>query len=217
MRRPSRGSLFRSRERAVAGVLILLLGAAAYVAASGTWRGPSADPTRRAVVFLGDSITAGDGVAPEVTFPHRLGASLGIPIRNAGISGDTTAGGLRRLDADVLAHRPRVVVVELGVNDEMDYHRPAEETLATLRRITRRLRKNGVAVVLVYTPFGDFDHEVYRQGFRDLKRRERVRLVEHFYDGIVPSLTVDGIHPTAEGHALLAQRLEPILRELLGK
>jgi acyl-CoA thioesterase-1 len=187
-----------------------------YVAASGAWRGRSADPSRRGVVFLGDSITAGDGVAPNVSFPHRLEAALGIPIWNAGISDDTTTGGLRRLDADVLAHRPRVVVVELGVNDEVDHHRPVGETLATLRRITRRLRKDGAAVVLLYTPFGDFDHEVYRQGLRDLARRERVRLVEHFYDGIVPRLTVDGIHPTAEGHALLAQRLEPILRELLG-
>jgi lysophospholipase L1-like esterase len=99
------------------------------------------------------------------------------------------------------------VVVELGVNDEVDHRRPAEETLATLERITRRLRKNGAAVVVVDTPFGDFDRDVYRQGFRDIARRQRVRLVEHFYDGIVPSLTVDGLHPSAEGHALLAQRL----------
>jgi len=210
------GSLFGSRARVVAGGLTLLLGAAAYVASSGAWRGPSADPSRRAVVFLGDSITAGDGVASEVTFPHHLGASLRVPAWNAGISGDTTTGGLRRLDADVLSHRPRVVVVELGVNDEVDHHRPAEETLATLRRITRRLRKDGAAVVLVYTPFGDFDRDVYRQGLRNIARRERVRLVENFYDGIVPHLTVDGIHPSAEGHALLARRLEPILRELLG-
>jgi acyl-CoA thioesterase-1 len=213
------GVRYRVRPPAVAGALILvLLGGAALVAAM-LWarRELSADPTRQGVVFLGDSITSGDGVSPEVTFPHRLGAALGVPIRNAGISGDTTAGALQRLDADVLAHRPRVVVVELGVNDEVDHHRPAAETLATLRRITRRLVKKGAAVVLVYTPFGDFDHPVYRQGFRDLARRERVRLVEDFYAGIVPQLTVDGIHPTADGHALLARRLEPVLRELLGR
>jgi acyl-CoA thioesterase-1 len=204
------GSLRRRRRRAVTGTLILLLGAATYTACS-----VGGDSSRRTVVFLGDSITAGDGVAPEVTFPHRLGVALGVPVRNAGISGDTTAGGLRRLDADVFVHRPRVVVVELGVNDEVDHHRPARETLGTLQRIARRLRKQDVAVVLVYTPFGDFDHPVYREGFRDIARRERVRLVENFYDGIVPALTVDGIHPSPEGHALLARRLEPILRELL--
>jgi acyl-CoA thioesterase I len=213
------GSLFRVQKRAVVGALILLLlGGAAFVASSSRLRrGLSADPARQGVVFLGDSITAGDGVAPEVTFPSRLGAALGVPVWNAGISGDTTAGALQRLDADVLGHRPRVVVVELGVNDEVDHHRPAAETLATLRRITRRLGKKGAAVVLVYTPFADFDHPVYRQGFRDLARRERVRVVENFYDGIVPRLTVDGIHPTADGHALLARRLEPVLRELLGR
>jgi len=203
----------------VAGVLILLLlGGAAFVALS-LWarRGFSGDPTQQTVVFLGDSITSGDGVSPEVTFPHRLGAALGVPVWNAGISGDTTARALQRLDADVLVHRPRVVVVELGVNDEVDHHRPAAETLAMLRRITRRLAKQGAAVVLVYTPFGTFDHPVYRQGFRDLARRERVRLVADFYDGIVPRLTVDGIHPSVDGHALLARRLEPVLRELLGR
>jgi acyl-CoA thioesterase I len=213
------GARYRIRQPAVAGALILvLLGGAALVASTlGARRGLSADPTRQGVVFLGDSITSGDGVSPEVTFPHRLGTVLGVPIWNAGISGDTTAGALQRLDADVLAHRPRVVVVELGVNDEVDHHRPAVETLATLRRITRRLVKKGAAVVLLYTPFGDFDQPVYRQGFRDLARRERVRLVEDFYEGIVPQLTVDGIHPTADGHALLARRLEPVLRELLGR
>jgi len=109
-----------------------------------------------------------------------------------------------------------VVVVELGVNDEVDHHRPAGETLATLERIARRLRKSGAAVVLVYTPFGDFDRDVHRQGLRDIARRERARLVESFYDGIVPHLTVDGLHPSVEGHAVLARRLEPVLRELLG-
>lgn len=213
------GTRYRIRQPAVAGALILVLLGGAALVASTLWarRGLSADPTRQGVVFLGDSITSGDRVSPEVTFPRRLGTALGVPIWNAGISGDTTAGALQRLDADVLAHRPRVVVVELGVNDEVDHHRPAAETLATLRRITRRLVKKGAAVVLVYTPFGDFDHPVYRQGLRDLARRERVRLVEDFYEGIVPQLTVDGIHPTADGHALLARRLEPLLRELLGR
>jgi acyl-CoA thioesterase-1 len=201
--------LRRHRGQLATGTLCLLV-AAACLACSGT-----DDSSRKAVVFLGNSITAGDGVAPEATFCHRLGVALGIPVRNAGVSGDTTTGALRRLDRDVLAHQPRVVVVELGVNDEVEYHRPARETLGTLERIARRLRRKDIAVVLVYTPFGDFDHAIYREGLRDIARRERVRLVEDFYEGIVPALTVDGLHPSPEGHALLAQRLEPILRELL--
>jgi acyl-CoA thioesterase-1 len=206
----------RSRRWVVAGGLVLLAVVVAGIVSPRVRRGLSGAPSRRGVVFLGDSITSGDGVAPDATFAHRLGIALGVPVWNAGVSGDTTTGALQRLGTDVLVHRPRVVVVELGVNDEVDHHRPASETLATLERIARRLRKKGAAVVLVYTPFGDFDRDVYRQGLRDIARRERAPLIESFYDGIVPHLTVDGLHPSVEGHAVLAGRLEPVLRELLG-
>jgi acyl-CoA thioesterase-1 len=203
------------RVWAVASTLLGLVAVASIVWLP-AWRGHSGGPGRQGVVFLGDSITSGDGVAAADTFVHRLGATLGVPVWNAGVSGDTATGALRRLGQDVLDHRPRVVVVELGVNDEVDQRRPAAETLATLERIARRLRRRGAAVVIVYTPFGEFDREVYRQGLREIARRERARLIESFYDGIVPQLTVDGLHPSAEGHAVLARRLEPVLRELLG-
>jgi acyl-CoA thioesterase-1 len=201
------------RGWAVAAGLMLLAGAVAAIAWPRLWPG---EVSRQGVVFLGDSITSGDGVPPEATFAHRIGVALGVRVWNAGVSGDTTSGALRRLGTDVLAHRPRVVVVELGVNDEVDHRRPVSETVATLEQIVRRLRKRGIAVVLVYTPFGDFDRDVYRQGLRDIARRQRARLVESFYDGIVPKLTVDGLHPSIEGHAVLARRLEPVVRELLG-
>ena len=206
----------RPRRWVVAGGLALLAVAVAGIVSPRVWRGLSRAPGLQGIVFLGDSITSGDGVAPDTTFAHRLGIALGVPVWNAGVSGDTTTGALQRLGTYVLAHRPRVVVVELGVNDAVDHHRPASETLATLERIVRRLRRRGAAVVLVYTPFGEFDHDVYRQGFRDIARRERARLIESFYDGIVPHLTVDGLHPSVEGHVALAGRLEPVLRELLG-
>jgi acyl-CoA thioesterase I len=201
------------RGWAVAAGLVLLAGVVAASAWPRLWPGAV---SRQGVVFLGDSITSGDGVAPEATFAHRVGVGLGVRVWNAGVSGDTTSRALRRLGTDVLAHRPLVVVVELGVNDEVDHRRPARETLGTLEQIVRRLRTRGIAVVLVYTPFGDFGRDVYRQGLRDIARRQRARLVESFYDGIVPKLTVDGLHPSFEGHAVFARRLEPVVRELLG-
>ena len=70
--------------------------------------------------------------------------------------------------------------------------------------------------MLVYTPFGDFDRDVYRRGLRDIARRQRARLAEFFCDSIVPTLTVDGLHPSIEGHAVLARRLEPVVREPFG-
>jgi acyl-CoA thioesterase-1 len=200
---------------AIAGLGLLALAGGVYAGCTSGWL-KQLDPSRQGVVFLGDSITSGDRVSPEVTFSARLGRRLGVPVRNAGISGDTTWRALERLDADVLAHRPKIVVVTLGVNDEVDYHRPAEETLRNLRRIARRLRKEGARVVIAYTAFAEFDSPVYRRGLQDLARRERAQLVEGFYDGIVPGLTMDGLHPSPEGHALLAARLEPVLRELLG-
>jgi acyl-CoA thioesterase-1 len=177
---------------------------------------PPLDPSRQSVVFLGDSITSGHGLPLESTFPLRLGAALGIEVRNAGISGDTTAGGLRRLDRDVLVHRPKLVVVELGANDV--FRRvPRERIFANIRAIVRRLRDDQIGVVLIHLRLGPFGGDVLASGFRNIARDEGARLVENFLDGVAPNLTTDGLHPTSTGHARLAERLEPTLRELLAR
>jgi acyl-CoA thioesterase-1 len=177
---------------------------------------PPLDPTREVVVFLGDSITGGHGLPVEVTFPHRLGAALGIPVRNAGISGDTTGGALGRLAGDVLAHRPKLVVVELGANDA--FRRvPPDELARNLRAIVRRIRENGGGALLLHVWVPAIGEDAYRRVFRAIAREEGTRLVEDFLDGVVPRLTTDGLHPTAEGHARLAERLEPVLRTLLAR
>lgn len=174
---------------------------------------PALDPAREIVVFFGDSITSGHGLPLEVAFPHRVGEALGIPVRNAGISGDTTAGGVRRLGSDVLAHRPKLVVVELGANDV--FRRvPREQTYANVRAIVRRLREEGAGVVLVHIKMGSWGGDAL-EGYREIARSEGAWLVEDFLDGVVPNLTTDGLHPTAEGHARLATRLEPLLRDIL--
>lgn len=174
------------------------------------------DPTGTAVVFLGDSITSGHGLPPEVAFPHRLGVALGIPVHNAGRSGDTTAGGLARLHADVLVHRPRLVVVELGANDA--FRRvPVRETLANLRAIVRQARAAGAGVLLLHVGIPLPGAAAYREGLRAIAREEGAALQEDVLEGIVPALTSDGLHPTAAGHARLAARLGPVLRELLGR
>jgi acyl-CoA thioesterase-1 len=171
---------------------------------------------RDTIVFLGDSITSGHGLPLEATFPQRLGAALGLNVRNAGISGDQTAGGLARLDRDVLAHRPKLVVVELGANDV--FRRVAKaETLANLRAIVRRLRDDGAGVVLVHLGLGVLARDDYREEFRAIAREERAWLVEDFLSGVVPGHSTDGLHPNEEGHARLATRLEPVLREILAR
>jgi lysophospholipase L1-like esterase len=177
---------------------------------------PPLDSARDTVVFLGDSITSGHGLPLELTFPARLGAALGMPVRNAGISGDQTAGGLARLERDVLGHRPKLVVVELGANDV--FRRvPRAETLGNLRAIARRLRENGAGVLLVHIGVGPLSGGDYLEGFRAIAREEGAWLVEDFLGGVVPGYTADGLHPTEEGHARLAAKLEPVLREILGR
>src|SRR5262249_9627088 len=174
------------------------------------------DPGRDTVVFLGDSITSGHGLPLPLTFPLRLGEMLGVSVRNAGISGDRTAGGLARLEPEVLAFRPKLVVLELGVNDAFG-RLPVEQTLGNLRAIVRRIRKDGAGVLLVHIDPRPLAPDAYRQGYRDLAREEGTWLVEDFLAGVAPGLTTDGLHPNEEGHARLATRLEPVLREILAR
>jgi acyl-CoA thioesterase-1 len=206
-------------RRVVVLALLLAAGAAIIWWPRGRPALPPLDPGRDLVVFLGDSITGGHGLALEATFAHRLGAALGIPVRNAGISGDTTAGALARLERDVLAHRPKLTLVELGANDA--FRRvPAAETLANLRDIVRRLRQAESGVIVLHvrmTALPGLSADPYREGFRAIARDEGAALFEDFLDGVVPGLTNDGLHPTAEGHARLAARLEPLLRKTLAR
>jgi acyl-CoA thioesterase-1 len=209
-----------ARRRLAPLPLAIAAVAAALVAALLWPRGPAPSPAPAAggpgpVVFLGDSITSGHGLPLAQTFPLRLGRALGVPVVNAGVSGDTTARGLGRLERDVLAHRPRLVVVELGVNDA--FHRlPPATTVENLRTITRRLRAAGAAVLLVHFRLPAWGQDGYRAELRAIAREEGAALVEDVLDGIVPQLAPDGLHPGPEGHARLADRLEPHLRALLG-
>jgi acyl-CoA thioesterase-1 len=179
---------------------------------SGDAGAPPVGPT---VVFLGDSITHGHRLSADVAFPHRLGQALGIPVVNAGISGDTTEGGLLRLDRDVLVHRPRLVVVELGVNDVFGRW-PRERTVANLRAITQRIRSQGASVILVHISLPSVGGDGHRRHLREIARAEGATLVEDFLDGVVPGHTYDGLHPDAEGQAILAERLLPVVRRALG-
>ena len=174
---------------------------------------PSAGAT---VVFLGDSITHGHRLAQEAAFPHRLGQALGVRAINAGISGDTTDGGLARLERDVLAHRPRLVVVALGVNDAFG-RRPPKGTVANLRAITQRIRAQGAAVVLLHMSVPGVAGDGNRRDLREIARAEGATVVEDFLLDVVPAHTYDGLHPDEQGQAMLAERLLPILRDALGR
>jgi acyl-CoA thioesterase-1 len=177
------------------------------------------------VVFLGDSLTAGYGLGEEQAFPALLEerfAARGLPIRvvNAGVSGDTSAGGLARLDW-VLAARPDVLVVELGANDGLRGLDLAA-TEANLRRIVEGGRAAGARVLLVgmrIPPnYGAEYAGAFEALFPRLAEELDVPLVPFLLAGVggEPELNqADGIHPNAAGHRKVAAVVEPYLEPLV--
>ncbi len=182
-------------------------------------------PEASLVVFLGDSLTAGYGLAEDQAYPalirERLAAE-GIAARvvNAGISGDTTAGGLARLDW-VLKQKPSVVVVALGGNDGLRGF-PLAETESNLRRIVERVRAAGAAPLLAGMMIPPNYGPDYAQGFAALyprlARELDVPLIPFLLAGVAAEVDLnqpDGIHPTAEGQKVLAKTVLQYLRPLL--
>jgi acyl-CoA thioesterase-1 len=177
------------------------------------------------VVALGDSLTAGLGVAADEAFPARLEARLraeGYAYRvvNAGVSGDTTAGGLRRVDW-VLRSSPEVVIVALGANDGLRGQSPPA-TRANLEEIVTRLQAAGARVLLVGMRLppnygGEYTKE-FEAVFPAVARGAKITLMPFLLDGVagVPRLNqADGIHPTAAGQQVIADHIWPYVRPLL--
>ena len=177
------------------------------------------------VVFLGDSLTAGLGVGEAEAFPEQVRlrlAAAGVAVRivNAGVSGDTTAGGRARLDW-LLRQRPDVLVVGLGANDGLR-GLELDETEANLRAIVAGAREAGARVLLLGMLLPPNYGPEYTSGFEAifprLARETGVPLVPFLLAdvaGIAELNQADGIHPTAEGHRLMAGNVAPALRELL--
>lgn len=176
------------------------------------------------VLFLGDSLSAGYGLGEELAFPRRVEETLdemGIPVRvvNAGVSGDTTAGGLARLDW-LLRLEPAIVVVELGGNDGL---RGLEVgvTEANLREIVAQCRASGAEVLLLgmrMPPnFGDYA-VAFENVFRTVAEETDIAWVPFLLEGVGGRVELnlpDGIHPNEEGHRILARTVTPPLVELL--
>jgi acyl-CoA thioesterase-1 len=180
------------------------------------------------VVFLGTSLTAGLGLESVaesyVTRLDELADSAGMPFHavNAGVSGETSAGGLRRLDW-VLRQPIDVLVVELGANDGLRGQDPfalADNLTQIIRRT--RTRYPGIRVILagMEAPpnLGEMYTEAFRQVFVGVAESEDAVLIPFLLDGVagVPELNQDDrIHPTAEGHRMIAAHAWPVLERVL--
>jgi acyl-CoA thioesterase-1 len=180
--------------------------------------------TRR-LVFLGDSLTAGLGLAIDDAFPSLIARRLeargqGWTVVNAGVSGDTTAGGLRRLDW-ALDGGADVVVVALGGNDGLR-GLPVDDLARNLNAIVARAKASGAAVVLAgmeAPPNTGPDYTTrFRAVYPAVAARHQVTLLPFLLDGVAGEVTLnqnDGIHPNEEGARrvadLLWRTLEPVI------
>ncbi len=183
------------------------------------------------MLVLGDSLAAGFGVEPQAAFPALLqakidAAGLGFSIVNAGVSGDTSAGGLRRINW--LLRRPvDVLLLELGGNDGLRGIQPAT-TRTNLQQIIDRTRARypDVRIVIAGMRMPDnmgeeFTRE-FQRVFAELARRNRAMLIPFLLEGVGgdPELNQpDLIHPNVEGHRIVARHvwstLEPLLNEVV--
>ena len=202
--------------------LLNLFTAAVIMAAS-----LSGAAAQQKLMVYGDSLVAGYGLDAGLGFPEQLQSALtasgrDIRVLNAGVSGDTTAGGLARLDW-ALADRPDAVIIVLGGNDLLRGLNP-EQTRANLQAMLSRLRTDGIAVLLcgMLAPvnLGPDYRQQFDSLYPDLATEFGIDLYPFFLDGVAldPDLNLpDGLHPNPQGVAIITTRILPYVVRLLDK
>ncbi len=179
------------------------------------------------IVFFGDSLTAGYGLDPDEAFPALIqkkidDAGLHARVVNAGLSGETTAGGLRRLNW-ILRQKIDVFVIELGANDGLRGIAP-ENSRANLQAIIDRVREKYPQVSLVLagmklpTNLGPEHTAQFAALYPELAQANHIALIPFLLADVggVPGLNqADGIHPTAKGHEIVANNVWSVLKPLI--
>ena len=166
------------------------------------------------IVAFGDSLVAGVGATRENDFVSVVSRELGVPIQNLGQAGDTTRDGLERLD-DVLAEKPKLVLLLLGGNDYLQDIPPAE-TFANLGTMIESIHDTGAMVVLLGVRGGLFT-DSYKQEYEVLSKRYQTAYVPNVLDGLFgnPRYMADTIHPNDAGYTEIADRVAPVVNALL--
>jgi len=173
---------------------------------------PSKQPAQ--VVAFGDSLVVGFGTTNKGDFVSLLSQRIGIAIANAGRLGDTTGDALTRLQSDVIARQPKIVIVLLGGNDLLQSV-PVATRVANITSIAQQIRATGATVILV--GLGNDPIDPYNGALPGIASQTGSVLVPGILEGIfgVPELMFDSIHPNNAGHKIMADRLEPALRAAL--
>jgi acyl-CoA thioesterase-1 len=178
------------------------------------------------ILAFGDSLTSGYGLPPDNSFPARLEAKLrdeGITARvvNAGVAGDTTAGGLARLDK-ALADKPDLVILELGANDALRAIDPPS-VRANLEKMIAKVQASGAKLLLAGMKAPPNWGEEYQRDFEriypELAEAHGVPLYPFFLEGVAMDAQLnqqDGLHPNERGVAAMVDRIAPLVARLIG-
>lgn len=200
--------------------IILTVAAIALVAACGSKAKEEALPPGSMIVALGDSLTAGAGVAPEQAWPDLLASRTGWVVVNGGVSGDTSAAALLRLPALLEEHSPVLVLVALGGND-MLRRVPQAETIANLGEMLDMIKAHGAKPVLLATPKPSvagaaFQNLSAAEFYDSVAEAHQVPLIEDAIAEVLsdPQMKGDPLHPNAAGHVQLAQKIFDALQAI---
>lgn len=189
------------------------------------WVMPVFSQAPKKIVFLGDSLTAGYGVAKEEAFPARLEEKFKksgktVQVINAGISGSTSASGVSRLKW-LLKNKPDILVLALGANDGLRGFK-LEATKQNLEQMIELARENKLKVVLagMQLPlnYGDDYRNQFQQMYKELAKKYKVELIPFLLEGVGGETNLnlsDGIHPNAKGHEKIAETVYQHLKGLL--
>jgi len=181
----------------------------------------------KVILFFGDSITAGYGLSPEEAFPALVEKKLNktdkkVKVVNAGLSGETSAGGLSRIDW-ILRQPVDIFVLELGGNDGLR-GLPLDQTRKNLQGIIDKVKgkypncKIVLAGMMVPPNMGKEYTDDFRRVFPDLATKNKATLIPFILEGVggIEKLNqADGIHPNVEGHQIISNKIAPVFEKLL--
>lgn len=159
------------------------------------------------IICFGDSITFGYGADPGEDYPSALAKMIKTPVINAGIDGDVSSEGLKRLNSDALDREPLLVIIEFGGNDFLRKI-PQEVTMNNIKEMVERIQAQGAMAAIVDMSAGIFLQE-YRKAFAEIAHEKSAIFIPSILSGVItnPNLKSDFIHPNADGYKIIAQRI----------
>jgi len=179
-------------------------------------------PTLRAgatVLAFGDSVTFGTGAATGEDWPTLLASRTGWRVENAGVPGDTAEAGKERIQGLLDAHRPALVIIEIGGNDFL-HRRPPKAVKEDIRRMIQAVKKSGAQVVIVAVPEFSALGAVSRKPsdasiYQELGAEEKTPVVSDVFAAILgqPDLCADQVHPNAKGYVQMASGIHANLKK----